>query len=183
MFVENLSHPSGRDLCFRMREVPDPRIVKSLAMEWRSSPYIVSKSLPPVARSWSATSFCVERKPPYTLPQHVYAARPASLWCGSGSGYSHNPMPQHAYAARPAPLWWCGNGSGCVGTATTRCHDMRTRRGRRISLAWQRSGCVGAAIRAPTTRVRGEAGVAGGRDSPWCGSVSGCASILRGCPL
>ena len=24
--VENLSHPSGRDLCFRMREVPDPRI-------------------------------------------------------------------------------------------------------------------------------------------------------------
>ena len=27
--------------------------------------------------------------------------------------------------------WWCGNGSGCVGTATTRCHDMCTRRGRR----------------------------------------------------
>ena len=39
--------------------------VKSIAMEWRSSPYIVSKSLPPVARCWSA-SFCVERNAYHT---------------------------------------------------------------------------------------------------------------------
>ena len=29
--VENLSHPSGRDFCFRMREVPDPRIFNPIA--------------------------------------------------------------------------------------------------------------------------------------------------------
>ena len=64
--VENLSHPSGRDFCFRMREVPDPRILESHRQpEWRSSRGLKGTVVGPALslggrKGWMAGYVCCE---------------------------------------------------------------------------------------------------------------------------
>ena len=84
--VENLSHPSGRDLCFRMREVPDPRICEihrhGMAVQSLHRIEIPTAS----CTLLECIVLCRTERLPYTLPQHAYAARPRRCGVAAGPG-------------------------------------------------------------------------------------------------
>ena len=90
--VENLSHPSGRDLCFRMREVPDPRICEihrhGMAVQ---SLHVHRIEIPTASCTLlECNVLCRTERLPYTLlPEHAYTG-PCGVVrvCGSGSGFT-----------------------------------------------------------------------------------------------